>query len=365
MKPAADAFSAPRLASNPAAATLWQLDAARGAAACYIVAGHLCRDELGAAVPGLRFLLGFGQEAVIAFFLLSGFVIHWSTEHKPGLRFGEYVKARAVRIYPLFLLTLLLTFVIAHLRSPVDPRASLGNLLGNVAMLQDWSGVKPGVWVEVYAGVLVLWSLSYEWWFYLLYYPISRRLPPGRQVWVVALVSLGQAAVYLFYPNQASRFLLYFCIWWTGVELARAKLGGRPMNLRTFGPSLGTLVLVAALLGSGAWQEARAGEVLRAGTHPVLELRHFIAALGLVTGALLWHRLRWAGFRLLFGGFIRVAPWSYALYLLHEPLALHAAPFRFVDFAWLRVLLNVAFVCGVAWLAETHFQRWCRRIFLR
>ncbi len=357
-------MNSPAHSPAPAAVSLWQLDAARGAAACYIAAGHLCRDKLDVIVPGLRRLLDFGQEAVIVFFLLSGFVIHWSTAHKPGLTFGAYLRARAVRIYPLFLLTLLLGLLLTQRQMPPDPRVSWPVFLGNVLMLQDWGTIKPGVWVDVYAGILVLWSLSYEWWFYMLYFPLSRKINPPRQVWVVAALSLSQAILYLWLPNQLSRFLLYFCIWWTGVELARTKLAGQPLRARAIGVSLGTMALVAAVLGCGVWRAAVTGAELRAGTHPFLELRHFLAALLITGGALAWHRLHWAGFRTLFGGFVRLAPLTYAIYLLHEPIVLHGNPLGFIANVPLQTALNAALVLLVAWLAEHYFQRWCRRLFL-
>jgi peptidoglycan/LPS O-acetylase OafA/YrhL len=359
-----DSAATPRIAGTPGTNSLWQLDAVRGAAAAYIAAGHICRDQLDAVVPGLRFLLGFGQEVVIAFFLLSGFVIHWSVEHKPALRFGTYLRARAVRIYPLFILTLALTLFLARLHDSTDPRTGWPTLLGNLLMLQDWGAIKPGVWVEVYGGVLVLWSLSYEWWFYMLYFPLSRKIPRDRQILVVAVITVSQALVYLWYPNQASRFLLYFSIWWTGVELARAKLAGLPLTLATLAGPIAIVTAIAGLLGFEVWREQANGVILQAGVHPVLELRHFMAALILTGGALLWHRLHWAGFRPLLGGFARLAPSAYAVYLLHEPLVLHAGLMNFVANPLLRVLFDAVMVLTAAWLAEKYIQGWCRRVFL-
>jgi len=344
---------------------LWQLDAVRGAAAAYIALAHLCRDRLDDIFPRLDLFFSFGQEVVIAFFLLSGFVIHWSVEHKPGLAFRDYLRARAVRIYPLFLLTLLLAFAIARWQHSADPRTDWSTLLGNVLMLQDWGVVKPGVWVEVYAGVLVLWSLSYEWWFYVLYYPISRRIAPAKQAWVVGAISLSQAVVCWWWPNQASRFLMYFCIWWTGVELARAYLARRPMTLATLAVPLGAVSAVALVLGGLVWRTHTAGIPLQAGAHPVLELRHFVAAVLITVAALAWYRVHWIGLRLVLGAFIPVAPWAYALYLLHEPLVLHTNALGFITHPLLRVILDVILVCVAAWLAETFFQRWCRRLLLR
>jgi peptidoglycan/LPS O-acetylase OafA/YrhL len=343
---------------------LWQLDAVRGAAACYIACAHLLRDPLEGLIPGVRILFGFGQEAVIAFFLLSGFVIHWSVAHKPGLRFGAYLRARAVRIYPLLVLTLLVAALVARGQNPPDVRASWPTFLGNLLMLQDAGFVKPGVWVETYAGVLALWSLSYEWWFYMLYFPLGTKLPPGAQARVVAAISLSQALVYLWWPNQASRFLLYFCIWWAGVEFARAKIARQPPNLPALAVPVGTIALVALVLVCDAWRWHAAGHPLSLGTHPILELRHFVAALAIIGAVLLWRRVHWAGFKLFFGGFARIAPWSYALYLLHEPLGVHAHWLDFVSNLPLRAGLDILLVFLLAWLAERYVQSWSRRVFL-
>ena len=50
-----------------------KLDAIRGAAAMYVMACHWVLDST--TNPYLRLMFKFAQEAVIAFFLLSGFVI--------------------------------------------------------------------------------------------------------------------------------------------------------------------------------------------------------------------------------------------------------------------------------------------------
>ena len=349
------------VASRPVGKVFWQLEAARGAAAAYIALSHIVGNQT--SEPWIiRAALGFGQEVVILFFLISGFVIHWSVVHKPDMGFGAYLRARTLRIYPLFLLTLGLAAAIAHSHEPSDPRASLGTFFGNVLMLQDWGTIKPGVWVETYAGVLALWSLSYEWWFYMLYFPIAKKIPATAQAGVVAAVSVSQALLYAWYPNQASRFLIYFCIWWVGVELAKATINRMPLNLRTLRLPLGTVALVTLVLAIGAWQWPASGRLLRAGTHPILELRHFIAALGITGIALVWHRFKWAGFKKLIGPFVFVAPWSYALYVLHEPIGVHAKWFDFIPDHRLRIVLTLLLVSMSAWLAERYFQTWCRRL---
>ena len=50
---------------------LQRLEAVRGVAALYVVIAH--------SITPTPFILSFGQEAVIVFFLLSGFVIEYSS----------------------------------------------------------------------------------------------------------------------------------------------------------------------------------------------------------------------------------------------------------------------------------------------
>ena len=51
-------------------------------------------------------------------------------------------------------------------------------------MLQDRSYAKPGVWVSLVGGNAPLWSLSYEWWFYMAYFPMrSVAAAQGRFTW--------------------------------------------------------------------------------------------------------------------------------------------------------------------------------------
>ncbi len=192
---------------------IWRLEAVRGAAAAYVVAAHCF------AQPPLFFL--FGQEAVMAFFLLSGFVIEYSSARHLHRGFGAYFSRRFWRIYPV----LACMFVVAAIveRAPVASGAFWRQLGGNLLMLQDFAGGKPGVLVPaIFAGAL--WSLGYEWWFYMFYFPAATRLPRGRQDHIVGIVGVAAALSYLAWPNFVSRLLFYFPAWWAGAALARQYL---------------------------------------------------------------------------------------------------------------------------------------------
>ncbi len=124
-----------------------KLEAIRGFAAAYVVVHHARLTER----PEARIFLSFGQEAVILFFLLSGFVIYYASRRGVGLLpFAVYFSHRFRRIWPTFLISLTLAYVAFAIGA--SRPGGWGQLLGNLAMLQDFSGTKSGVWVDTYAG---------------------------------------------------------------------------------------------------------------------------------------------------------------------------------------------------------------------
>ena len=196
---------------------LMRLEAVRGFAAAYVVLHHA---HLSTRQP-MRFLFAFGQEAVILFFLMSGFVIFYAS-HRRGklLDLGTYFNHRFRRIYPIFLVALALAYLAARIGAGELQVIGWPQLVGNLAMLQDLpDSNKSGAWIDTFAGNTPLWSLSYEWWFYMMFFPIVTLLTvwPLRQRAFVFLLSVFGFLSYHAIPNQISLFLSYFFIWWTGV----------------------------------------------------------------------------------------------------------------------------------------------------
>jgi peptidoglycan/LPS O-acetylase OafA/YrhL len=334
------------------------LNQLRGFAGIYVLVHHtfICRFVPKASILG--FLLSFGQEVVTALFLLSGFVTYLSFNKCRDTEFYPYFMRRFRRIYPIFLLSLLVTYGVAcdsaHTLVPIN----VDNLIGNLLMLQDFNTGKPGVWFTPFQGNLPLWSLSYQWWFYVMFFPIATRIPERYQRPFVLALSLVGFATYWAHPNRISLFLWYFIIWWTGAEMARAYAAGIPLTLKSQRPvilSLG-LACVPQVMAT-AWWVCIAHHHPNFGLHPILELRHFIAALNVVVVAL---ALRSGGRRFVeiasrpFG---RVATISYGLYILHYPLCVKAT---YLDFIPSPLLVTVGYlvvaVC-LAKFAEGAFQR--------
>ena len=102
-----------------------------------------------------------GNEAVIAFFVLSGFLVGGRTfERTAGgsFRAADYAIDRASRILVPLIPALVLSVMVGWV---VDRRVEPLLFVGNLLSLQ-------GVLLPVLAGNAPLWSLGYEMWFYIL-----------------------------------------------------------------------------------------------------------------------------------------------------------------------------------------------------
>jgi len=114
--------------------------------------------ELGAALRTI------GNAGVDLFFVLSGYLIYGLLIRKPT-PFWRYLRRRAQRIYPTFLAVFALYLVLAWLW-PAENKipAGVGNaavyLLQNLLLLPGMVAIEPLI--------TVAWSLSYEFFYYLL-----------------------------------------------------------------------------------------------------------------------------------------------------------------------------------------------------
>ena len=172
------------------------LDFARGVAAILVLIGHLRAfyfpqyDEL--ANPTLftkllYFITGFGYEAVIVFFVLSGFFITKSISGMIGRgawSWKLYLVHRVARLWTVLIPALLITlcfdmtalatsnggyyagdYAAAYARGPVPDTGtdlSLAVFFQNVFFLQT-------VTAPIYGSNFPLWSLAYEFWYYVLF----------------------------------------------------------------------------------------------------------------------------------------------------------------------------------------------------
>jgi peptidoglycan/LPS O-acetylase OafA/YrhL len=180
-----------------------QLDMLRGVAAFAVLTGHvrgLFFTDLqtlggGRGRPFLSALYaatGLGHEAVMVFFVLSGFFIGGSViKSVDRWSWTPYVVNRLTRLYlvlvPALVLTVVVDYVahglpagsmfydhpIAHFNDqPYAERDSLVTFLGNLAFLQT-------IVVSPFGSNSPLWSLANEFWYYALF-PLVALVTAGR-----------------------------------------------------------------------------------------------------------------------------------------------------------------------------------------
>lgn len=338
-----------------------ELECLRGVAALYVVAHHTLQTAIASVHPGLAVPLRFGQEAVIVFFLLSGFVIHYSTRRR-GFELSSYLVARLRRIYPVFLIALAISYGCASIAAGQWLRPDWLQLGGNLLMLQDRARV--GTITTPFAGNSPLWSLSYEMFFYAAYAGLCLWIPERRrQAFVLATGLLALIAI-IFFPHQFLRFAAYMIIWWAGVELCEYIVFNGPF--RRFAITLGvlaasTLLWAVVLLVRGAADPADGEGVL--GAHPILEMRHFGAGLVFAVLLAVWGKASWIGFHKIFGVFAAFAPVSYAIYVLHWPLMLTLNPSQeLLGSKLLWVAASFLLLLAVSWIVERPLQGWINRL---
>ncbi len=333
---------------------LEKLEALRGFAALYVVLFHVLPQEILLYGVNVGLLFRFGPEAVIVFFVLSGFVIKYTFERSADKSFKYYFIRRFIRLYiPLFFIYvlgyLLKCYNAGELASP-----EWGTLLGNLFMLQDVISQKPNVLSATYMGNGVLWSLSYEWWFYMLYYVLATRIPADKINKWVSIMVVTAAATYLIYPFIANRLMMYFAIWWIGVRFAETYLRGGAFSFKQILPYAGVLLVICGILGLNLYLNFCYTKVYTYPlvAYPFIELRHFVFAIMVMFGSIAWYNLKWVGFDALFGVFKYIAPSSYVIYIAHHYLVVEANYLRFVNNKIVEYGLYIVFLLIFSYLLE-------------
>lgn len=169
--------------------TLPSLTGLRWGAALVVFLYHVHNFGLVGGAPGdvLGIAVGAGTAGVSFFFVLSGFVLAWSSSPRDTAR--GFWRRRFARIYPLHLATALLALALAATVAPSLAPSGPGELLANLLLVSSWN---PAWWQAVNP---VSWSLVCEAFFYLLFPLLVRMLRPAtaarlRLVLVLCLVAV-------------------------------------------------------------------------------------------------------------------------------------------------------------------------------
>jgi peptidoglycan/LPS O-acetylase OafA/YrhL len=287
-------------AGPPRRLDLGVLDALRGLTALYVVLHHaewlLWSPALGAASGvgklGLTIAtssLLFGHQAVLIFFLISGFCIHHSQAKRLAtgaaasngrkvlpLDLSSYAWRRARRLVPPLVLALVFTAALDQVGAAINPAFYAGQspiesintsligvsdhspftLLGNLVL-------QPSLAVPTFGTDTPLWSLGYEFWYYALYpvlLLISLRFGIRGMVATTALVSAIALAAVLSHTlasaDWAGRVLSYWVVWTAGALIAEAYVGRmRIPGARRIAPT--AVLLAVGVCGILAYNELR------------------------------------------------------------------------------------------------------------
>lgn len=162
---------------------------------CHLATGGLFAAGSGAADGLMTATKTAGTIGVSFFFVLSGFVLTWST--RPGETYARVLRRRLVKIFPNHVVTFALAMAVyAAAATP------LGTAVLNLLLLQSWS-TDPMVFLSVNGAS---WSLSCELLFYALFpllLPLVGRIRAGRLWWWAA----GFAAAVMLLPLAAAHLL--------------------------------------------------------------------------------------------------------------------------------------------------------------
>lgn len=175
------------------------------------------------------FVTGFGFESVIIFFVMSGFLIGGSGFVKITQRrfqLAGYTADRLARLFVVLVPALIFTYVLDHTGvaffkgtgfwNGLNPNFSekfgsfednmnFGNMICNAVMLQSFK-------CPVYGSNVPLWSLSYEFWFYLVFFLFAVIvLANSKYKKTLALFAIILTSAFL-----GQVFVKYLAIWLIG-----------------------------------------------------------------------------------------------------------------------------------------------------
>lgn len=341
----------------------YHLDALRGLAALVVVFDHLHQHlfvPLGSAHGITRILYldhYFAGVAVMLFFVLSGYLVGGSVVNNARSgrwSWGNYLVNRFSRLYIVLLPALLWTLLLDTIGNEMTLHRivwfaspdCLRDMVGSAIFLQ-------GVCTAPFGNDGALWSLSYEFWFYILFPPLVLLLNRRSKAWANLLLLLVLSLL------VRGAILYLFPCWVLGAGIGAAvekwpRLGGRA----AFCLAAGTSALVMAT-------------VCAEGLHLVPFYKSHGPAVMLYMDAaavapFLWIALKAppASSALYRGAAVLFSEMSYTLYLTHEPFLMFLRKVWLKDHLWPSDLKHVAMMVfpycaalGLAYLLYLLFER--------
>ena len=333
---------------------LMKLEAIRGFAAIYVLCHHSFPEYttiLGKQVA----LFKCAQEAVMLFFILSGFVIQYAYLVSPDKSFKSFFLKRFLRIFIPLICVFIGHYILLEASGQTISDADVHSLTGNLLMLQQVPDIwnQPS-WFKPFLGNKPLWTLTFEWWFYMMFFFISYRFGKSSSK-AVYIISTLAAITYVFFPFSVNREIMYFILWWMGAEMAKLYVTGKAIDLS----SMKIPLLVLAGIGLLTichffyYQKMHPENPIHFVTTPGIEVRHFVFCFVAVIAAIGWKRINWFGFAYTFGLFEFLAPISFSLYISHWYFVSHAHYMDdIISNIYLRFFAYLVLCCGFCYVVE-------------
>lgn len=293
------------------------LDFVRFFAACLVVLSHLAKNSVFPA-DITPFIPDFGREAVIMFFVLSGFVIAYTKEHKHKT-IDHYCIARLTRIYSVALPILLLTVVLDLIGLKYNPEAY--SALYQYEKLYVYIPLHLAFLGEIWTlseqpfTVAPYWSLGYEVWYYVFF--IFFGFYSGFKRWLLCLLTI------MFFGYK---LLLLLPVWLAGVYLYKYRYLIKLKSIVArvvFCLSLTCIILFefydidASLLALG--ERIWPFYSLPLGS-AVSYLADYVMCILVIINFYTAQHLSFKTLHLIKGGIIKMSSYTFTLYLLHAPV---------------------------------------------
>jgi len=299
-------------------------------------------------------LTRLGHEAVIVFFVLSGFLVGGQViRHLKERRFDviSYCIERSTRIFLPLVPACLLTAALGL--ASLQPIPNWPTLLSNMIGLN-------GVITPTLNGNAPLWTLAYEIWFYILagavaHYFSSRRSRPAT------FFVIGYSVC--VFSILAAHYLLIWCA--GAIVVLMLGLSARR--------SMAIVGVFLAVLGVAAYQLGFESKSFVNVTYLPPAISEVLVCIGIcLTIPLLCADRTDAALRYLRGPASYLSSMSYTLYLMHYPLNVALDPFfqKSIDLSWpaigmfvLRVVLLLLCIRVLYWAFESRtpkLRRWLK-----
>lgn len=287
--------------------------------------------EKGIFIKFFYFISSLGHEAVIIFFILSGYLIGGEVmrEMKDNcFDWKRYLTKRIVRLYIVLIPALILTAGFDRLgyhffnqlgsfnRFFETGKESIETFFINLLMLQHSHGA-------IFGTNDPLWSLAYEFWYYILF-PLILQIffIKSKKIKIISSI-----LILLIISSISWKIVLYFSIWLTGTMIWFVNQN-KFFNLKIISYFL--LLLFVGSITVSRYLGNYAGDLFVGVVYAVLTI-YFIYNTD--ESSLFRCFLNWKGHK-------KLADFSYSLYLIHFPFMMLVFNIYYVSLGDIRLNMH-------------------------